>query len=68
MKNYQHQIILKAVFVLCSLFFVLSAQSQELETLIQEGLANNPKIQLFELKHQVAKEKVNEAIRYQIRK
>ena len=46
------------------LFGVLSfnvSNAQELETLIKEGLANNPKIQIFELKHQVAKEKVNEA-------
>ncbi len=61
MKNYKYQIILKAVFVLCSLFFVLKGNAQQLETLIEEGLANNPEIQMFELKHQVAKEKVSEA-------
>ncbi len=45
------------------LFGILSfnvSNAQELEILIKEGLANNPKIQIFELKHQVAKEKVNE--------
>ena len=45
------------------LFGILSfnvSNAQELETLIKEGLANNPKIQIFELKHQVAKEKINE--------
>ena len=45
------------------LFGILSFNisiAQQLETLIEEGLANNPKIQIFELKHQVAKEKVNE--------
>ena len=48
MKNYKYQIILKAVFVLCSLFFVLKGNAQQLETLIEEGLANNPEIQMFE--------------------
>jgi cobalt-zinc-cadmium efflux system outer membrane protein len=46
------------------LFGVLSfyiSNAQQLETLIEEGLANNPEVQTFELKHQVAKEKVNEA-------
>jgi outer membrane protein TolC len=45
------------------LFGVLSfniSNAQQLERLIEEGLANNPEIQIFELKHQVAKEKVNE--------
>jgi outer membrane protein TolC len=45
------------------LFGILSfnvSNAQELEILIKEGLANNPKIQIFELKHQVAKEKINE--------
>ena len=46
------------------LFGILSfnvSNAQQLETLIDEGLANNPEIQIFELKYQVAKEKVNEA-------
>ena len=51
---------IKTVFILCSLFFVLNGNAQQLETLIKQGLANNPKIQMFELKYQVAKEKVNE--------
>ena len=45
------------------LFGVLSSNvsnAQQLKILIEEGLANNPKIQMFELKHRVAKEKVNE--------
>ena len=46
--------------MLCSLFFFNKGNAQQLETLIDEGLANNPEIQMFELKHQVAKEKVNE--------
>ena len=46
--------------MLCSLFFFLMGNAQQLEALIIEGLTNNPEIQIFELKHQIAKEKVNE--------
>jgi len=52
---------IKSIFILCSIFFILKGNAQQLETLIEEGLTNNPEIQLFELKHQVAREKVNEA-------
>jgi len=48
------------MIVLCSLFLVLSVQSQQLETLIEEALTNNPKIQKFELQYQITSEKVNE--------
>ncbi|MBW2937522.1 TolC family protein [Aureisphaera sp. CAU 1614] len=54
------KINIKTVFVLCALCFVLSAQSQELETLIDVALNNNPEIQKFELQYQRASEKVNE--------
>jgi len=54
------KINIKTVFVLCTLCFVLSAQSQELETLIDVALNNNPKIQEFELQYKRASEKVNE--------
>ena len=47
-------------FILFGIFSFNISIAQQLETLIEEGLANNPKIQIFELKHQVAKEKVNE--------
>lgn len=46
--------------MLCSFFFFLIGNAQQLEALIVEGLTNNPEIQIFELKHQIAKEKVNE--------
>lgn len=46
--------------MLCSFFFFLIGNAQQLEALIEEGLTNNPEIQIFELKHQIAKEKVNE--------
>jgi len=46
--------------MLCSLFIFLMGNAQQLEALIEEGFTNNPEIQIFELKHQIAKEKVNE--------
>lgn len=54
------KIKIKTVFVLCTLCFVLSAQSQELETLIDVALNNNPEIQKFELQYKRVSEKVNE--------
>ena len=51
---------IKTVFVLCALCLGLSAQSQELETLIDVALNNNTKIQKFEFKYKRASEKVNE--------
>ena len=60
MKNYNMRNILKRFFVLYSLLFVLSVQSQELDAYIQEALQNNPEIQKFELQYAIASEKVNE--------
>ncbi len=54
------KIHIKTVFVLCALCFVLSSQSQELKTLIDVALNNNPEIQKFELQYKRASEKVNE--------
>ncbi|WP_282043299.1 TolC family protein [Winogradskyella flava] len=54
------KINIKTVFVLCALCFVVSAQSQELEMLIDVALNNNPEIQKFELQYKRASEKVNE--------
>jgi len=47
------------ILFMLSMFGISNAQ--QLDILIDEALANNPEIQTFELKHQVAKEKVNEA-------
>ncbi|WP_147677401.1 TolC family protein [Algibacter pacificus] len=60
MKNYINQIILKPGFVLCSIFFSFQGSAQQLETLINEAVANNPEIQKFELQYKRASEKVNE--------
>jgi len=51
----------KLFFILFGVLSFSISNAQQLETLIEEGLANNPEIQIFELKYQVAKEKVNEA-------
>ena len=48
------------IMLLTLLVFGIS-NAQQLDILIDEALANNPEIQTFELKHQIAKEKVNEA-------
>lgn len=50
----------KLFFILFGVLSFNISNAQQLETLIEEGLTNNPEIQLFELKYQVAKEKVNE--------
>lgn len=54
------KINIKRIFVLCAFCFVLSVQSQDLETLIDVALSNNPEIQKFELQYNIASEKVNE--------
>lgn len=51
---------LKTVCILCSLFFALKGNAQQLEVLIDEALTNNPEIQKFELQYNIASEKVNE--------
>lgn len=60
MSYYNKHIPLKNVLVLCSVFFFLKGNAQQLETLINEALKNNPEIQKFELQHHMASEKVNE--------
>ncbi len=52
---------MKAVFMLCSLGFVLSVQSQDLQSLIDEAFINSPEIQKFDFQYQIASEQVNEA-------
>jgi cobalt-zinc-cadmium efflux system outer membrane protein len=50
----------KLFFILFGVLSFNVSNAQQLKKLIEEGLVNNPKIKMFELKHQVAKEKVNE--------
>jgi outer membrane protein TolC len=58
MKYNQFNIIL--VLTLASCFLSLIANGQQIETLIDEALSNNPEIQKFELQYNIASEKVNE--------
>jgi cobalt-zinc-cadmium efflux system outer membrane protein len=51
---------IKTVFFLFSFLFVLEGNAQQLQTLINESLANNPEIQKFELQYKRVSEKVNE--------
>ena len=48
------------IIILCLIGFGFSAQSQELNKLIEEALENSPEIQKFELQYQITSEKVNE--------
>ena len=60
MRRHNINIITRCIFILYSLFSVLSVEGQQLELLIQEALANSPEIQKFELQYNIASEKVNE--------
>ncbi|WP_298759296.1 TolC family protein [uncultured Psychroserpens sp.] len=51
----------KLYIILFTLSMFSISNAQQLDILIDEALTNNPEIQTFELKYQVAKEKVNEA-------
>ncbi len=51
---------IKFILALGSCFLSLIANAQELETFIDEALANSPEIQKFELQYSIASEKVNE--------
>ncbi len=60
MKTHKKHIHPRTVFILCSLFFSLFAQSQDLKKYIDKALKNNPEIQKYELQYDIASEKVNE--------
>jgi cobalt-zinc-cadmium efflux system outer membrane protein len=61
MKKYNLQIELKSVLFLVCCFLSLFANSQQLETLINEAITNNPEIRKVALRYEIASEKVNEA-------
>ena len=53
---------MKRIYIILFTLSMFSiSNAQQLDILIDEALTNNPEIQTFELKYQVAKEKVNEA-------
>ena len=51
---------IKLVLALGSCFLSLFMNAQQLETFIDEALANSPEIQKFELQYSIASEKINE--------
>jgi outer membrane protein TolC len=51
---------IKLVLALGSCVLSLFANAQQLETLIDEAISNNPEIQKFELQYKITSEKVNE--------
>ena len=61
MKNLKIKNIVKDVFVLFSLFSFLTGEAQQLQSFIQEAEGNSPEIQAYNLRHNIAEEKVNEA-------
>ena len=58
MKHFKLHI--KIVLTLGSSLISCFTYAQELETLMQEALTNNPEIQKFELQYSIASEKINE--------
>ena len=47
--------------IICLLFVSALAKAQQLQSFIQEAESNSPEIQLYNLRHNIAEEKVNEA-------
>ena len=58
MKN--NKFYIKIILTICSFFLGLIVNAQQLQSLIEEALVNNPEIQKFELQYNIASEKVNE--------
>lgn len=52
--------MIRIIYTLIGLLTFSASNAQELETLINEALNNNPEIQKFELQYSIASEKVNE--------
>ncbi|OBQ54731.1 TolC family protein [Tamlana sp. s12] len=50
----------RLIYTLLGLFIFSISNAQELETLVNEALNNNPEIQKFELQYSIVSEKVNE--------
>ena len=51
----------KLKYILVFLFVSAFAKAQQLQSYIEEAQSNNPEIQAFELRYNIAEEKVNEA-------
>jgi len=50
----------RIILITIGLLTFTFSNAQQLETLINEALANSPEIQKFELQYSIASEKVNE--------
>ena len=59
-KNYNIKIFRKKVLLLFSIFSSLISMGQELQSYIQEAVANNPSISSSELRYDIANEKIAE--------
>ena len=51
----------KLKYILVFLFVSAFAKAQQLQAYIDKAVANNPEIQAFNLRYNIAEEKVNEA-------
>ncbi|HEA29353.1 MAG TPA: TolC family protein [Leeuwenhoekiella sp.] len=51
---------MRNIILIIILLFVVQGQAQELQSYIQEAESNSPEIQAFELRYNIAEEKVNE--------
>jgi len=58
--KYHHIFRVKAL-VLCSFLFILKGNAQQLDLLIKEAFISSPEIEKFQLRYDIASEKVNEA-------
>jgi len=47
--------------IICLFFLTASVNAQELQSLIEEAIQNNPEVQSFDIKYAIAQEKVKEA-------
>ena len=48
------------IIILCCIWAQSQIVAQDMETIIQIGLKNNPEIEKFRLQHEISAEKVNE--------
>ncbi|SFC38287.1 Outer membrane protein TolC [Flagellimonas taeanensis] len=51
---------MRNIFLIITLLFVVQMRAQDLQSYIQQAVKNNPEIQAFELRYNIAEEKVNE--------
>lgn len=52
---------MRNILIIASILFITNVKAQQLQSYVQEAVKNNPEIQAFELRYNIAEEKVNEA-------